>query len=252
MVKKSMKLPEPLHAMAMAAHPDDVELSCSGTLIKLVKSGYRVGVLDLTRGEMGTRGTPEQREAEAAEAARIMGLVVRENAGCPDGFLKNDQETVMMVIRMLRQWRPALWIVPCTEERHPDHAAAGRIGLEAAFLAGLRKIETGQKPFRPTWTLQYFCRLDTAYSFIVDVSDTFDDKLKAIQAYRSQFDQSSKEPQTYISRPQFMDMVMARNKFYGTKIEAAYGEPFLSREALRVEDPVAFLTGRASAWATLR
>jgi N-acetylglucosamine malate deacetylase 1 len=247
-----MKLPEPLHAMAMAAHPDDVEISCSGTLIKLAQQGYRVGVLDLTRGEMGTRGTPEDREAEAAAAAKIMGLTVRENAGRPDGFLKDDQETVMSVIHYLRKWRPALWIVPCSEERHPDHAAAGRVGLEAAFLAGLRKIETGQKPFRPTWTLQYFCRLDTAYSFIVDVSSAFDQKLDAIKAYHSQFDLASDQPQTYISRPQFMDMIIARNKFYGSKIEAAYGEPFLSREALRVDDPVAFLAGTPSAWATLR
>jgi bacillithiol biosynthesis deacetylase BshB1 len=247
-----MKQPEPLHAMAMAAHPDDVELSCGGTLIKLVKKGYRVGVLDLTRGEMGTRGTPEQRDAEAAEASRLMGLTVRENAGRPDGFLQNDQETIMEVIHVLRKWRPVLWIVPCSEERHPDHAAAGRAGLEAAFLAGLRKIETGQKPFRPTWTIQYFCRLDTAYSFVVDVSDVFEDKLTAIRAYRSQFDPGSGEPETYLTRPQFMDMVIARNKFFGSKVEAAYGEPFLSREALRVDDPVAFLTGHPSAWATLR
>jgi bacillithiol biosynthesis deacetylase BshB1 len=251
-MREKMKLPEPLHAMALGAHPDDVEISCGGTLVKLAKLGYRVGVLDLTRGEMGTRGTASDREREAAEAGRIMGLVVRENAGRPDGFLKDDQETIMAVIRILRKWRPALWIVPCTEERHPDHAAAGRTGLEAAFLSGLRKIETGSKPFRPTWTIQYFCRLDTAFSFVVDTSDSFDDKLKAIQAYHSQFDQSSSEPQTYISRPQFIDMIIARNKFFGSKIEAAYGEPFLSREALRVDDPVAFLTGTPTAWATLR
>jgi bacillithiol biosynthesis deacetylase BshB1 len=244
--------PQPLHVLAAAAHPDDVELTCGGTLIKLARAGYRVGVLDLTRGEMATRGTPEQRLQEAQEAARIMDLAVRENAGLPDGRLSSDGDLGMALVRALRKWRPALWLVPCSNDRHPDHAAVGRAGLEAAFLAGLRKMDTGQPMFRPTWTLQYLCRHDTDFSFIVDVSDVFEARLEAIRAYHSQFDAASGDPQTYISRPQFLDMIVATAKFYGSKIEAAYGEPFLSREALRVDDPVAFLAGTRPEWATLR
>ncbi|RJP73141.1 MAG: bacillithiol biosynthesis deacetylase BshB1 [Candidatus Zixiibacteriota bacterium] len=244
--------PEPLHLMAVAAHPDDIELTCGGTLIKMARAGYRTGVLDLTRGEMGTRGTPEQRLREAREAARIMGLTVRENAGLPDGWLSTEPDLKMVLVRALRKWRPALWLVPCSEERHPDHAAVGRAALDAAFLAGLRKIDTGQPMYRPTWILQYLCRRDDDFSFIVDVSDSFEARLDAIRAYRSQFDPDSGDPQTYISRPQFLDTVIARARFYGSKIEAAYGEPFLSRETLRVDDPVAFLAGTRPDWATLR
>lgn len=243
---------EPMHILAAAAHPDDIELSCAGTLIKMVKKGYHVGILDLTRGEMGTRGTPEQRLKEAEEAARIMGITVRENAGLRDGRLAPDDELKLTLIKALRRWRPALWIVPCTQDRHPDHAAVGQAGLDAAFLAGLRKIETGQPMFRPTWTLQYFCRNDSDFSFIVDVSDVFDLRMKAIQAYRSQFDPTTGDPQTYISRPQFLEMIETRAKYYGSKIEAAYGEPFFSREALRVDDPLALLTASRPDWATLR
>ncbi len=244
--------PAPLHVLAAAAHPDDIELTCAGTLIKMAKRGYRVGILDLTRGEMGTRGTPEERVQEAQIAAQIMGLTARENAGLPDGHLAPDWETKLVLIRALRRYRPALWIIPCTEDRHPDHAAVGRAGLEAAFLAGLKKIETSQEMFRPLWTLHYFCRWEHAFSFIVDVSDVWEVRLQAIHAYRSQFDPASGDPQTYISRPQFMDMIQARAKYYGSKIEAAYGEPFQSREALPVEDPVAFLAGSRPEWATLR
>ncbi len=206
-----------------------------------------------TRGEMGTRGTPEERVQESQEAARIMGLAVRENAGLRDGYLSSDTEAMKLVlIKALRKWRPALWIVPCTEDRHPDHAAAGRAGMEAAFLAGLRRIDTGQEMFRPVWTLQYFCRWDSAFSFIVDVTEAFQQRLEAIRAYRSQFDPDSGDPQTYLSRPQFLQSIIARAQYYGAKIEAAYGEPFVSKEALRVEDPVAWLAGTRPEWATLR
>ncbi|MCX6640924.1 MAG: bacillithiol biosynthesis deacetylase BshB1 [bacterium] len=241
-----------LDVLAAAAHPDDIELTCGGTLIKLVKKGYRVGVIDLTRGEMGTRGTPEQRLQEATEAAKIMGLTVRENAGLPDGKLEPDWDTKMELVRALRRWRPRLWIIPCTEDRHPDHAAVGKAGLDAAFLAGLRKIDTGDEPFRPTWTLHYFCRWDHQVSFVVDVSDVFETRLQAIRAYRSQFDSESGDPQTYISQPKFLERIITRAKFFGSKIETDYGEPFLSRETLKVDDPVNFLTNSSADWATLR
>ena len=249
----SSQTSQPLHILAAAAHPDDIELTCAGTLIKMAKMGYRVGILDLTRGEMGTRGTPEARLNEADEAARIMGLAERENAGLRDGYLSSDTEELRLaLIKALRKYRPAIWIVPCSEDRHPDHAAVGRAGLEAAFLAGLRKIETGQDMFRPVWTLQYFCRWDSAFSFIVDVSEAFEKRLEAINAYQSQFDPDSGDPQTYISRPQFLQGIIARAQYYGSKIEAAYGEPFVSKESLRVDDPVAFLAGSRPEWATLR
>jgi len=242
----------PLDVLAAAAHPDDIELTCAGTLIKLAKRGYRTGVIDLTRGEMGTRGTPEERSEEAAEAAKIMGLAVRDNAGLPDGRLTHDWEMKSTLIKALRKYRPKLWIIPCTDDRHPDHAAVGQAAQDAAFLAGLRKIDTGHEPFRPTWTLHYFCRWEHSVSFIVDVSDVFETRLEAIRAYRSQFDPGAEGPKTFISRPQFLEGIIARAKYYGSKIEAAYGEPFLSKEAIKVDDPVAFLTATEADWARLR
>lgn len=241
-----------LDVLAVAAHADDIELTCAGTLIKLAKKGYRTGILDLTKGEMGTRGTPEERMKEADEAAQIMGLTVRENAGLPDGKLQPDWETKLVLVEALRRHRPKLWLIPCIDDRHPDHAATGQASRDAAFLAGLRKIETGQKPYRPTWTLHYFCRYEHQVSFIVDVSEEFETRLNAIRAYRSQFDGEAEGPKTFISRPQFLEGIIARAKYYGSKIEAAYGEPFLSMEALRVDDPVAFLAGREADWAKLR
>ncbi len=246
------KKSETLDVLAVAAHPDDIELTCAGTIIKMAKRGYTTGILDLTRGELGTRGTPEERMEEAARAGRIMGLTTRENADLPDGRLTPDQDTKMVLIKALRRYRPKLWLIPCTEDRHPDHAATGRAAQDAAFLAGLRKIDTGQEPFRPTWTLYYFCRWEETPSFVVDVSDEFDTRIEAIKAYRSQFDEDADGPRTFISRPQFLESIIARAKYYGSKIECAYGEPFHSREMLRVDDPVAFLTGREADWAMLR
>ncbi len=235
----SVKTADTLDILAVAAHPDDIELTCAGTLIKSARKGYRTGVLDLTRGEMGSRGTPEERLREADEAARIMGLTVRENAGLSDSLLTPDWETKLVLIRALRKYRPRLWLIPCTEDRHPDHAAVGQAAQAAAFLAGLHKIKTGQDPYRPVWTLHYFCRWEGPVSFIVDVSDEFETRLQAVQAYRSQFSPESNGPQTYISRPLFLESIVARAKYYGSKIETAYGEPFYSREFLRIDDPVA-------------
>ncbi len=241
-----------LDVLAVAAHPDDIELTCAGTLIKMAKKGYKTGILDLTRGEVGTRGTVEERDKEAAESAKIMELSARENASLPDGQLVPDWETKMVLLKALRKYRPKLWLIPCTEDRHPDHGAAGQAAQAAAFLAGLRKIDTGQEPFRPTWTLYYFCRWEGQTSFVVDVSNEFDTRLKAIKAYRSQFDAESEGQKTFISRPQFLESIIARAKYYGSKIECSYGEPFYSRESLRVDDPVDFLTGHEAEWAKLR
>jgi bacillithiol biosynthesis deacetylase BshB1 len=247
-----MQSVEPLDVLAVAAHADDIELTCAGTLIKLAKRGYRTGVLDLTKGEMGTRGTPEERIKEAGEAAKIMGLTVRENAGLPDAKLQADWETKLILVQALRKYRPKLWLIPCKEDRHPDHAATGQAARDAAFLAGLRKIKTDLEPYRPAWTLHYFCRWEHQVSFVVDVSEEFETRLSAIRAYRSQFDDGAEGPKTFISRPQFLEGIIARAKYYGSKIDAAYGEPFLSMETLRVDDPVEFLTAAPTEWATLR
>ncbi|TKJ36946.1 bacillithiol biosynthesis deacetylase BshB1 [candidate division LCP-89 bacterium B3_LCP] len=251
-MKKKNNHPAGLDVLAVGSHPDDIELSCAGTLIKLARMGYRVGILDLTEGEMGTRGSEEERHLEAQNAAEIMGLTVRENAGLPDGHLQPDWETKLTLIKILRKYRPKLWIIPLPRDRHPDHAATGQAAQAAAFLAGLRKVDTGQEPFRPTWTLNYFLRWEDQPSFVVDVSDTFETRIEAIKAYSSQFDPKTEGPKTFISRPQFLEGIIARAKYYGSKIEAAYGEPFKSQETLRVDDPVKFLTGIDSEWATLR
>ena len=233
-----------LDALAFGAHPDDIELTCAGTLIKLARGGYRVGAVALTAGELSTRGSVLIREQEFAESARIMEVCFHDILGLPDGNLKADPEQKDQVIRIIRDLKPRIILAPFWEDRHPDHANGGRLVTEAAFLAGLRKIDTGQPEHRPIRVLYYASRYEFAPSFVVDVSETHEAKLRAIQAYRSQFHHSGMEvfgrEQTNISHQGFLDAVIARARQYGSYIGTEFGEPFLVREPLRVDDPVAF------------
>lgn len=231
-----------LHILAIAVHPDDVELSCAGILIKHAKAGQAVGILDLTRGELGTRGTPEIRLKEAADAAQIMNVRVRENLGMRDGFFSNDEAHQMQIIPYLRRWQPDIVITNSLEDRHPDHGRAGRLVADACFLSGLRKIETKdggmmQQAWRPKRVFHMIQDRQLEPHLVVDISDVQELKLEAIRAYRSQFhNENSDEPATYISSQNFFDQVVARDALMGKRIGVRYGEGLVSENVPGIMD----------------
>jgi bacillithiol biosynthesis deacetylase BshB1 len=233
-----------LDALAFGAHPDDVELGCSGTLIKLAFEGYQTGVISLTCGELSTRGTVEIRAKEFDRAAEVMQVSVHKMLNIPDGFIEPSRVQKLKVIQQIRAHRPGVVLAPYWLDRHPDHANASVLVREAAYLAGLERIDTNQDAFRPNRVIFYPCRYEFKPSFVVDISRFHDQKLRAIQAYRSQFDHPEKgrfgDRETNISRPEFLEAVITRSKQYGSYIGTAFGEPFLVREPLRVDDLVAF------------
>lgn len=235
-----------LDALAVFSHPDDAELSAAGTLLKLKSMGYRTGVLDMTRGEMGTRGTPEGRAEEAREAARIMKLDVRLNLEQPDGHLWLTEDSRRAMVRAIRTHKPKLILTPHWDDPHPDHAATARIVREAARLASMRRYdeETGLDTVRvPALAHVVFSRL-VIPSFIVDVSDFVEEKMHAIRAHASQFYRADahEEPETRISDKNFLQQIEWRMRYYGSLIGVAAGEAYYVREALNVEDPVRLLT----------
>jgi bacillithiol biosynthesis deacetylase BshB1 len=211
------------------AHPDDVELSAGGTAAKCVKDGLRIGIVDLTRGEMGTRGTPQTRKKEAAAAAKALGATFRQQLDFGDGNLQTGREQELEIIELLRKWRPSLVVAPWPDDRHPDHTRTGRIVTEASFYAGLRALETGLRAHRPQSVLYYMQNYMVPPSFVVDVTPQWKTKMKSVAAYKSQFhDPNSKEPQTFISDPKFLEMIEARGRHFGALINAAYGEAFVT------------------------
>lgn len=227
------------------AHPDDIELSAGGTIAKCVKDGLRVGMIDLTRGEMGTRGTPETRRREAAQAAKALGATFREQLDFQDGNLQTGREQELEIIRVLRQRRPKLVVAPYPDDRHPDHTRTGRIVTEASFYAGLKSLKTDLGEHRPQTVLYYMQNYMFPPSLVVDVTKAWKTKMKAVLAYKSQFhDPSSKEPATFISDPKFLEMIDARGKHFGALIGAAYGEAFISKQPPRVDDLIGAYTGR--------
>lgn len=233
-----------LDALAFGAHPDDVELTCAGTLIKLNAQRHSTGVVSLTQGELGTRGDIEIRAREFAAAAKIMSVKVHRMLSLPDGDLNCSWENKLAVISEIRRFKPAIVFAPYWKDRHPDHARASDLVREASFLAGLIKIDTGQEAHRPHRVIFYPCRYEFRPSFIVDVSEFHHQKMQAIQAYQSQFHGLDKsrfgETETNISHPAFIRAVAARAKQYGSYIGVEYGEPFLVREPINLDDPVAF------------
>lgn len=224
-----------LHILAIAAHPDDVELGCGGTLTKHAQMGQRVGIVDLTEGELGTRGSVAERYQEAAAAAAIMGLSVRENAQIRDGFFKNDEEHQKRIIHFIRKYQPEIVITNAPEDRHPDHGRGFRLVSDACFLAGLRKIETldetgkPQEAWRPKRVFSLIQDRQLDPTFIVDISDTFDRKMEAVRAYTSQFYQAdATEPLTYIATQGFTEQLKYRDALMGKKIGTEYGEGFVA------------------------
>ena len=234
-----------LDVLAVFSHPDDAELTVSGTLLKLKSLGHRTGVLDMTRGEMGTRGSPEIRAKESLDAAHIMKLDARLNLGQPDGHVWLTEETRRGMVHMIRTHQPKVIFTPHWDDPHPDHAATCRIVREAARLATMRRYdeEAGLAAVRmPALAHTVYSRL-VVPSFIVDVSDFVEEKMKAIRAHASQFfHPESKEPATRISDKNFLQQIEWRMRYYGSLIGVAAGEAFYVREALNVDDPVALLT----------
>ncbi|RJP67113.1 MAG: bacillithiol biosynthesis deacetylase BshB1 [Candidatus Abyssobacteria bacterium SURF_17] len=230
-----------LDVLAFGAHPDDVEMTSGGLLCRLVDAGLAVGIIDLTRGELGTRGTPEVRTKEAQAAARIMGARVRECLDMPDGAVRNTAEARIEVIRALRKYRPRLIIIPYWECEHPDHANTGRLVKESAYLAGLKKIDTGQERFRPARVIHYMTHHRFEPSFIVPIDEYFERKMEAVRAHASQFyrPDAPDEDETRISQPGFLDLLALRDRTYGAMVGAMYGEPYFMRGILRIENPFA-------------
>ena len=225
----------PLDVLALAAHPDDVELSVGGTMCLLGEQGYRTGVVDFTRGELGTRGTPEGRLAEAADAAAVLGLAFRRNLGLPDGEIRNTKDAQRLVVQAVRAARPHVVLINAPDDRHPDHGDAARLGADALFASGLARLETAgedgrpQRPWRPHHVLHYMNTLEFEPTFVVDVSSVWERRLAALRAFRSQFDAVDDGPETFISTPAFLRFVEARARTYGYRIGAEYGEPLLYR-----------------------
>lgn len=234
---------EPLDVLALAAHPDDVELCAGGTMCLLSAQGHRTGILDFTRGELGSRGSPEQREREAADASAAMGLTARENLSLPDGQIENTRSNQLKVIRAIRRYRPPVVLISSLECRHPDHGDSARLAIDALFYAGLRKIETrderageaAQEPWRPHHVLHYMQMVEFEPTFVVDVTPVWNTRLQALRAFKSQFynpdyQPAEGEPETFVSNEGFFKWVEARARTYGYKVGAEYGEPFLYRQ----------------------
>lgn len=232
-----------LDILAFAAHPDDTELSCSGTLAAHIDKGFKVGVVDLTRGELGTRGTPEIRESEAKASASILGLSVRENLGLEDGFFQNDRHSQLALVRALRTYKPDILLANAVKDRHPDHGRGARLAVDATFLSGLAKVEVKDQngelllPWRPKAVYHFIQSQFISPDFVVDVSKYWEIKMQAVRAFKSQFyDPDSEEPDTFISSPEFMKMIEARGKELGHSIGASYGEGFTVNRNIGVKD----------------
>jgi bacillithiol biosynthesis deacetylase BshB1 len=230
-----------LDILAFGVHPDDVELSCGGTLIVEIRNGKKVGVIDLTKGELGTRGTADTRKEEAAIAAKILGVHLRENLGMRDGFFKNDEEHQMQVIKKLRQYQPDIVICNAINDRHPDHGRSSKLISDSCFLAGLMKIETefdGEKQlaWRPKHVFHYIQDRYYEPDFLFDISDVFGQKLESIKAYSTQFyNPELDEPQTYISTPAYFETIISRHKMFGKRIGVDYAEGYITEKRIGIK-----------------
>ena len=221
--------------LAFAAHPDDAELGCGGTLLAEAARGRQTGIIDLTLGELGTRGTAESRMQEALDAGRLLGLSVRRNLGLADGFFRNDRESQLLVVQQLRDLRPDVVLCNAPHDRHPDHGRAAQLVAEACFLSGLAKVETTdetgapQAPWRPRLVYHYIQDRLLTPDFIVDISGHWAAKVEAIRAFRTQFfDPQATEPNTYISSPEFLHFLEARAREMGHLGGFEFGEPFIA------------------------
>lgn len=234
----------PVDVLAIAAHPDDVEMTCAGTLVMLRAAGRRFGIVDLTRGEMGTRGTDAIRRSEAERAAEILGAEFREALDFGDGGLSGSREQELALMDVIRREKPRIVFTSFPEDRHPDHARAGRVATDAAFYAGLRKIETNHPAHRPQQTIYFSTGYLHEPDFVVDVTAAMETRRAAVRAFTSQFHrEESHEPQTVISQRNFLEMLDGRARHFGFLIGVEFGEGFLSKRPPRIDDPIAAFEG---------
>lgn len=227
---------QPLDVLAIAAHPDDVEQSCGGTLLKMAELGYRSGVLDLTAGDMGSRGTPAMRIEESEAAARHLRLAWRENLRWPDARLENTITARMTLAGVIRRIRPRVVILPYWASRHPDHYRASEIGYEACFLAGLRRLEEETPPHRPFKILYSSLYANVTPSFVVDISRQFERRMAALLSYTSQYGDSEAASDLFPSHQEIKERLAAIARFYGNLIGVKYGEPFVVKESIQIDD----------------
>lgn len=231
-----------LHILAIGIHPDDVELGCTGTLINHITKGQQAGILDLSEGELGSRGTVQSRYAEAAASASLMGIAIRENLQMADGFFENNKENQLKIVRFLRRYQPDIVLANALADRHPDHGRAGRLIADACFLSGLRKIETDwqgtpQQAWRPAKVFHYIQDRFSEPDVIIDISDSFKKKMEAIACFKTQFfNDNSGEPETYISNPAFLEKIENRASQLGHRIGVRYGEGFHCETSLGIKD----------------
>lgn len=229
-----------LDVLVFAAHPDDAELAMGGTIARFANDGFNVGIVDLTRGEMGTRGNADTRQKEALEAAQILKTSIRENLLIPDGDIEISNDNIRKVVMLMRKYKPKIVFAPYFSDRHPDHISASKLIKRAMFVSGLEKINTSeseiaQHAYRPSKLFYYMQTYTFEPSFIVDISNFFETKMKSVWAYSTQFhNPESNEPETFISSPEFIDYIDARAKHYGFQIGKKFGEPFYCEEKIEL------------------
>jgi bacillithiol biosynthesis deacetylase BshB1 len=224
--------------LAIAAHPDDVEQTCGGTLLKMADAGYSTAIVDLTAGDMGTRGSPELRVEESHAAARLLKVSHRENLHFPDARLENSMAGRMTLAHRIRELRPRTVILPYWQGRHPDHYRASEIGYEACFLAGLKKIDQYTEPHRPYKILYSSIYAQVTPSFVVDITPYFDRRMESLLAYQSQYGQAAEGATLFPDEPEIRERLAATARFYGNLIGVKYGEPFVVKETMRVDDVI--------------
>jgi bacillithiol biosynthesis deacetylase BshB1 len=224
--------------LAIAAHPDDVEQTCGGTMLKMADAGYSTGIVDLTAGDMGTRGTPEIRVEESQEAARLLKVSHRENLYFPDARLENSMAGRMTLAHRIRELRPRTVILPYWQGRHPDHYRASEIGYEACFLAGLKKIDQYTEPHRPYKIIYASVYANVTPSFVVDITPYFDRRMESLLAYRSQYGKTTEGETLFPDELEIRDRLASTARFYGNLIGVKYGEPYVVKETMRVDDVV--------------
>jgi len=229
-----------LDVLVFAAHPDDAELAMGGTIARFANDGFGVGIVDLTRGEMGTRGNADTREKEALEAAKLLKTSIRENLLLPDGDIEISNGNIKKIVMLMRKYKPKIVFAPYFRDRHPDHISTSKLIKRAMFVSGLEKIQTSeseitQGAYRPVKLFYYMQTYTFEPSFIVDISNFFETKMKSVWAYSTQFhNPESNEPETFISSPEFIDYVDARAKYYGFQIGKKFGEPFYCEEKIEL------------------
>lgn len=222
--------------LAIAAHRDDVEQTCGGTLLRMAARGLRTAILDLTRGEAGTRGTADDRAREAAEAARLLGVSRREALDLPDGAIENTLENRKKIVRVLRELRPRVVILPYWQARHPDHAIVAALGYEACFLSGLKKLETGSEPHRPFKIVYASLYADVRPSFVVDITPFIEQRHAALMAYKSQYANQDAGSALFVPEEEIRERTFAEARHYGLLAGVKYGEPFVQKEVGLVDD----------------